>query len=96
MRAALAIVATLALTACGHDTVKPDLPGVDTVVAPKIVYVDRIVYVRVPPALTQPEPMAEGPIAQCFTVAAERRAALDRCNSKLKRIDAIQGTEAKP
>ncbi len=86
----------LTLAACGHDQVKPDLPGASTVVTPKIIYVDRIVYVKVPSKLTGPEPVAEGPIAQCFTVAAARRAALGRCNSKLKSIEAIEGTEVEP
>lgn len=95
MRALLLIVALLTLAACKH-AVKPDLPGPDKIVTPTVVTVERVVYVRVPADLTKPEPIAEGPIAQCFDVAAQRRAALARANSKLKQISQIQGTEVQP
>lgn len=91
-----AAIACLALAACGKDNVIPDLPDAGTAVVPEVQVVDRIVYVPIPSALLKPEPIAEGPIAQCFTVAAERRAALERCNAKLQRAGAIQGTEVKP
>lgn len=84
------------LTACGKGNVKPDLPGADTIVTPTVVTVERIVYVKVPAELTRPELIAEGPIAQCFDVAAQRRAALQRANSKLRQISEIQGTKVKP
>jgi len=97
MRGLLILAALCMLTACGKKgETHPDLPGASTVVQPTIVTVERIVYVRVPADLTQPEPVAEGPIAQCFDVAAQRRAALARANSKLKQIGHIQGTEVKP
>lgn len=92
----LLLIAVLLLAACGKDNVKPDLPGADKIVTPTVVTVERIVYVKVPAELTKPEPIAEGPIAQCFDVAAQRRAALTRANSKLKQIGEIQGTRVEP
>ncbi|WP_027489380.1 hypothetical protein [Rhodanobacter sp. OR92] len=95
MRALLLIAVLLTLAAC-KPAVKPDLPGADKIVTPTIVTVERFVYVRVKPYLTKPEPVAEGPIAQCFDVAAKRRAALQRANAKLTQISTIQGTEVQP
>lgn len=95
MRALLLIAVLLTLAAC-HRAVKPDLPGPDKIVAPTVVTVERVVYVKIPADLTKPEPVAEGPIAQCFDVAAQRRAALARANSKLKQISQIQSTEVRP
>lgn len=97
MRPLILLTLLLGLAACGDKgNVKPDLPGAGMVVQPKIVYVDRIVYVKVPSQLTAPQPIAEGPISECFTVAAARRKALQVCNANLQRIDAIEGTEVKP
>lgn len=96
MRILIILALAVALSACGKKEVrKPDLPGKDTLVQTRIVYVDRIVYVKIKPELTQPLPIAEGPIGQCFAVAAARRAALEKCNANLKQIDAIEGTEVK-
>ena len=92
---ALLLITVMMLAAC-KPSVKPDLPGPDTIVAPTVVTVERDVYVQVPAHLTAPEPIAEGPIVQCFDVAAKRRAALQRANSKLKQIAEIQGTEVQP
>lgn len=93
------VVATLiALALCGCNKVgatKPDLPP-STLVKPTVVYVDRYVYVPIRSDLLKTEPVAEGPLAQCPIVAADRKAALLRVNSRLTQIGAIQGTEAKP
>lgn len=95
--APLAVAVLFALLAgCGRKDVKPNLPGAGTVVAPKVVYVDRYVYVRIKSELTQAEPIAEGPLSQCPAVAADRRAGLERANAKLRQIGQIQGTEAQP
>ncbi|MDH5832167.1 hypothetical protein QFW80_16740 [Luteimonas sp. M1R5S18] len=96
MRSILAIASCLVLAACGRDLVQPDLPDAGTAVVPQVQVVERYIYVRVPAHLTAPEPIAEGPIAQCFEVAAKRRAALERANAKLQQCGAIQGTEVEP
>jgi len=97
MRAILLAAALCMLAACGKQgQTKPDLPGAAAVVQPTVVTVEHKVYVEVPDYLTKPEPIAEGPINQCFDVAAQRRAALTRANSKLKQIGQIQGTEVQP
>lgn len=97
MRPLLAIALALVLAGCcrHRDEIKPDLPGAGTVVAPEVVTVERRVYVPIPGNLTA-EPIAEGPIAQCFEVAAQRRAALERANAKIAQCAAVQGTEVEP
>lgn len=84
------------LAGCGRKDVKPNLPDAGTVVAPKVVYVDRYVYVRIKSELTQEEPIAEGPLSQCPAVAAARKAGQQRANAKLRQVGQIQGTEVKP
>lgn len=88
----LLIAATLValLTAC-PGPVRPDLPE-GPGVAPEIVVVERKVYVEIPAHLTAELPVAEGPIAQCFSVAASRRAAIVTGNAQLREIAGIQGT----
>lgn len=71
---------TLALAGCGRPVVKP-----------QIVYVDRFVYVEVEPELTNPHPIAEGPLAHCPMVAAARRAELEQCNADKAAIRGIEG-----
>lgn len=71
---------TLALVGCGR-----------TVVEPRIVYVDRTVYVEVEPELTNPHPIAEGPLSQCPVVAAARKAELEACNADKAGIRRIEG-----
>lgn len=93
MRDLLAIVALLALTGC-HGT-RPDLPA-GTVVKPELVQVNREIYVRVPAELTDPLPIAEGPLSQCPAVAADRRAQLERANADRAAVRALSGTEVKP
>lgn len=89
------LLATLALAACQRGGHKPDLPKGPAVV-PQAVTVERVRYIAIPAYLTQEQPVAEGPLAQCPDVAAQRRAAIQKANSQLRRIRAIQGTEVKP
>lgn len=98
MRRLVAIACLLALAACSRDRgeLRPDLPGAGTVVQPEVVVVEKIVYVPIPAALLKLEPIAEGPITQCFEVAAQRRAALQRCNAKLQQVGTVQGSEVEP
>ena len=74
---------TLLLAGCGR-----------TIVEPRIVYVDRTVYVEVEPELTNPHPIAEGPLAHCPMVAAARRAQLEQCNADKAAIRRIEGGAA--
>lgn len=80
--------------ACGPA--KPDAGPVQCAVAPEPVVVERRVYVSIPPSLTRTEAVPEGPIAQCFDVAAQRRAVIERLNGRAEQVRAIQGTEVKP
>ncbi len=84
-----------ALCAC-EKLRKPEQAPAAVAVKPEPVVITRRVYVPIPAEWTRAEPIAEGPIAQCFDVAAQRRAALERANAKLKKVDAVQGTEVKP
>lgn len=81
----------VALTGCTQAPVKPDLPPA-TIIKPQIVYVDRYVYVPIKEALTDPHPIAEGPLAVCPSVAAARKAELVKCNADKRGIRAIEGT----
>ncbi len=90
-------VTLLALTGCGLKNIaRSELPDQSTAVLPKVQVIERIVYVKVPPRLTQQEPVPEGPIDQCFEVAAARRAVIERQNARAAETAAIQGTEVKP
>jgi hypothetical protein len=71
---------TVALVGCGR-----------TVVEPRIVYVDRTVYVEVPPEFTDQHPIAEGPLSHCPVVAAARKAELETCNADKAGIRRIEG-----
>lgn len=95
MRLIPTVAVCVLLAACGRERadLKPDLPPAGAVVAPQLVVVEKRVYVPIDARLTQPEPVAEGPIGQCFEVAARRRSAIAKLNSKLAEIAAIQGTE---
>ncbi|MCW0398768.1 hypothetical protein NB688_000582 [Xanthomonas sacchari] len=93
----LLILLLLAVGLVGCDKVrKSDSPATAVAITPKPVVIVKRIYVPIPPEMTRPEPVAEGPIAQCFDVAAQRRAALERANAKLSKAAAIQGTEVKP
>lgn len=94
-RLLIVLLAVALLAACRKDK-KPDLPPASGAVTPVVQIVERRVYVPINKKLTEPEPIAEGPITMCFDVAAQRRAALVRANAKLKAIDATEGTAVKP
>lgn len=93
MRIALILAICLLLTACPGMT-KPDLP--QGAITPTVVFVDRHIYVTIPPALTAEQPIASGPLSQCPDVASNRKAALRKVNAQLREIRAIQGTAVKP
>lgn len=93
MRILIVILLAVVLAACGRKPlVKPDLPP-STPIAPTIVYVDRVRYVKVPARLVQEQPIAEGPLSQCPDVAASRKASQKKANAQLREIGQIQGTE---
>lgn len=97
MRVLTFLLAVFLLTGWGGcGKLRPDLPPAATAVQPKVIYVDRLVYVPVPPHLTRQEPVPEGPITQCFDVGARRRAVIVGQNARFQAISEIQGTEVKP
>lgn len=99
MRIAIALLVTLLLAACNRDRgeLKPDLPShCPSGSAPDVRIVERKVYVPIPATLTRREDIAEGTLAECPQVARERRAAIERLNSRMQQIEAQQGTEVKP
>jgi len=95
MRLAL-LLPLLLLAACKRDDVKPDLPPSCPTASAEVRVVTRTVYVSVPSRLTLQEEIAEGPLSECPAVAAERRAAIERLNSRAAETRQIQGTEVKP
>lgn len=73
-----------------------DLPPACPAATPEVVVVERRVYVPVPRELTRREPVAEGPLSECPLVAAERRAALESANARLRQIEQLESTEVEP
>lgn len=55
------------------------------------VEVERVRYVAVDPGLTNPHPIATGPLSACPDVAAQRREQLRLCNADKAAIRRIQG-----
>lgn len=97
MRILTFLLAVFLLTGWGGcGKLQPDLPPESAAVQPKVIYVDRLVYVPVPAHLTRQVPVPEGPITQCFEVGAQRRKVIVDQNGRLKAIAEIQGTEVKP
>lgn len=97
MRMLVFLLSALLLTGWGGcGKLQHDLPPAGGAVQPKVMYVDRLVYVPVPAHLTRQEPVPEGAITQCFDVAAKRRAVIVGQNARFKAIAEIQGTEVKP
>lgn len=95
--AAIAIVAllVLVLAGCADKSRKPDRPG-NVIVKPELVTVERKVYVQVPAELTDPLPIAEGPLSLCPLVAADRRKTIEKANADRRATRALSGTEVKP
>lgn len=94
MRLIILAVLILLAAGCRKDT-RPDIPR-GIVVQPKVVTVTRTEYVRVPAELTDPLPVAEGPLSQCPMVAADRRKTIEKANADRRATRALSGTEAKP
>lgn len=55
--------------------------------------VETVRYVPVPAKLTQPTPVAEGPLVEVIDVARERKAQIQSCNADKAAIAGIQGTK---
>lgn len=79
---------------CAGKTTKPDVPR-GIIVQPKLVEVVRTEYVRVPAELTDPLPIAEGPLSLCPLVAADRRKTIEKANADRRATRALSGTEAR-
>lgn len=99
MRHILILAAVVLLAACGRDRndVQADLPpscpaGAGT----DVQFVERKIYVPIPSTLTRREDIAEGALNECPQVARDRRAAIERLNSRMQQIEAQQGTEVQP
>src|SRR5690606_28509408 len=73
----LCAMLVLLTAGCAGNGTKPDVPR-GVIVKPKVVEVVREVYVRVPAELTDPLPIAEGPLSLCPMVAAERRKTIEK------------------
>ena len=93
--AGLCAVCVLLTAGCAGKGTKPDVAR-GVIVQPKLVEVVREVYVRVPAELTDPLPIAEGPLSLCPMVAAERRKTIEKANADRRATRALSGTEAKP
>ncbi|MEN1942660.1 hypothetical protein WCE55_02210 [Luteimonas sp. MJ293] len=92
------VLAAVALVpACKTNTGHvADLPPACLIGTPEVQIVERRIYVGISSEFTTPEPIAEGPLSECPAVAADRRAALERANAKLRAIATKQGTEVEP
>lgn len=94
MRIVAVLMLVVLATACRKDR-QPDVPQ-GVIIKPEVVTVTRTVYVSLPSALTDPLPIAEGPLSQCPAVAADRRKTLEKANADRKAARALGGTVAKP
>lgn len=87
------LTAALALALAACQSAEP-LVKVETVTLP------QSKYVGIPEKLTDPCPIAEGPLSKAPEVARQRKASLQTCNGKLQRIrelsdKAVQESEGK-
>lgn len=82
----LSAVLLLTLTACAT----PQVQYID-----RVRFVDRVQQVVKPidPELLQPHPIAEGLPSQCPSIAAQRRAELEKCNADKAAIAGIAGAK---
>ena len=94
MRLFLIAVLVVLVAGCAGKAAKPDVPR-GVIVQPKVVEVVRTEYVRVPAELTDPLPVAEGPLSQCPLVAAERRKTIEKANADRRATRALSGAEAR-
>ena len=94
MRLFLIAVLVVLVAGCAGKAAKPDVPR-GVIVQPKLVEVVRTEYVRVPAELTDPLPVAEGPLSQCPLVAAERRKTIEKANADRRATRALSGAEAR-
>lgn len=76
----LLLVALATLAGCKQRIVKEYVP----------VEVVRYVYTPVDPGLTNPHPVAEGPLSACPDVARQRKRELEACNADKASIRSIQ------
>ena len=83
-RTARLLIFAVLLTSCKGVTVYEPVP----------VSSELLVYVPVPTELTEPQPVAKGPLRDCPSVAKARAAALEQCNADKASIARIQGTSA--
>lgn len=95
MRLMLITLLVALLAGCPSKATKPDVPR-GIIVQTKLVEVVRTEYVRVPAELTDPLPIAEGPLSLCPLVAADRRKTIEKANADRRATRALSGTEAKP
>ena len=93
---ALAVLAIAGVTLLLSSCASTSAPRPRVALKPaETAVVTKAVYVRVDAALTEPHPIAEGPLSACPEIAAQRRAELLHCNAKLEQIRNLEGTEAK-
>lgn len=78
----LLLAATAVVAGCGRDRIVTRPVPVERV---------RLVVEPVADALTEPRPIATGPLSECPRVAAERRTELETANAQLAAIRARHG-----
>jgi hypothetical protein len=66
----------------------------EVVLVPQTVNSELLIYVPIPPELTDQHAIAEGPLSEIPRIARERKAALIACNADKAEIASIQGTRA--
>jgi len=85
----LALVAAIATT--GATCQRRDTPTVVTTPGTHTV-TEKLVYVRIDDALTQPCTVVRGPLREVVSVARQRRACIEDLNARMAEIAAIEGT----
>lgn len=82
MRASFGLLIVIALSGCCHDTV---------ITKPTPITVETIRLQAVHDALTEPHPVAEGPLSLCPWVASDRKRELEACNADKAAIRSQHG-----